>query len=61
MAVSLDDAKQSLSGQATITYTNNSPDTLRYLWLNLDQNHLTPNSDFINGRTPHCRRSYSAG
>ncbi len=60
MAVSLDDAKQSLSGQATITYTNNSPDTLRYLWLNLDQNHLTPNSDFINARTsgPDGRMTY---
>lgn len=51
MAVSLDDSKQSLSGQATITYTNNSPDTLRYLWLNLDQNHVLPNSDFINAQT----------
>jgi hypothetical protein len=51
MSVSLDDAKQRLSGQATITYTNNSPDTLRYLWLNLDQNHVLPNSDFINAQT----------
>ena len=27
-----------MSGSETITYTNNSPDTLRYLWLQLDQN-----------------------
>jgi len=27
-----------LTGQETITYTNNSPDTLDFLWLQLDQN-----------------------
>ncbi len=47
MSISLDDATQRLSGQAAITYTNNSPDTLRYLWLNLDQNQLAPDSDYI--------------
>ncbi len=51
MSVSLNDSKQHLSGQAAITYTNNSPDTLRYLWLNLDQNQLAPESDFINSLT----------
>lgn len=34
----LDTAAQTLSGTERITYTNNSPDTLRYLWLQLDQN-----------------------
>ncbi len=34
----LDTAARSLRGQERITYTNNSPDTLRYLWLQLDQN-----------------------
>jgi hypothetical protein len=34
----LDTAVQSLSGRVTIDYTNNSPDTLRYVWLQLDQN-----------------------
>lgn len=34
----LNDANQSITGSETITYTNNSPDVLRYLWLQLDQN-----------------------
>ena len=36
--VRLDEEKRSISGSETITYTNNSPDTLKYLWLQLDQN-----------------------
>jgi hypothetical protein len=36
--VRLDEEKRSLSGIETITYKNNSPDTLKYLWLQLDQN-----------------------
>ena len=35
---SLDTAAQRVTGEERITYTNNSPDTLRYLWLQLDQN-----------------------
>jgi hypothetical protein len=35
---SLDTASRSLRGEERITYHNNSPDTLRYLWLQLDQN-----------------------
>ena len=38
IAVSLDTATHTISGNETIRYTNNSPDTLRYLWLQLDQN-----------------------
>jgi hypothetical protein len=34
----LDDAKHELTGKVAITYVNNSPDTLRYLWLQVDQN-----------------------
>ena len=36
--VELDDEKQRLTGSETITYYNNSPDALVYLWLQLDQN-----------------------
>jgi hypothetical protein len=36
--VSIDDEKQVLSGQEVITYYNNSPDNLTYLWIQLDQN-----------------------
>ncbi|GAA3988155.1 M1 family metallopeptidase [Mucilaginibacter dorajii] len=34
----LDDDKQRLDGSETITYTNNSPDALTYLWVQLDEN-----------------------
>jgi hypothetical protein len=36
--VELNDDNQTLSGTETITYYNNSPDILRYLWIQLDQN-----------------------
>lgn len=35
---SLDEEKRRLSGSQTINYKNNSPYTLKYLWLQLDQN-----------------------
>jgi hypothetical protein len=38
MDLELDDEKARLSGYETITYTNNSPDVLKYLWVQLDQN-----------------------
>lgn len=34
----LNDENQSITGSETITYTNNSPDPLKYLWIQLDQN-----------------------
>jgi hypothetical protein len=34
----------SITGDVTITYTNNSPDPLDYLWLQLDQNIFKPSS-----------------
>ena len=40
----LDTATKTISGTTTITYTNNSPDTLTVLWLQLDQNLYAPNS-----------------
>ena len=36
--VILDDKNQRIYGEATVTYHNNSPDPLDYLWLQLDQN-----------------------
>jgi hypothetical protein len=41
----LDDENQRLSGTATVTYHNHSPDTLTYLWMQLDRNRFTPDSD----------------
>ena len=42
--VELNDDTQVLTGRETITYHNNSPETLTYLWLQLDQNILESNS-----------------
>ena len=44
MKLSIDDATQKLYGWESITYTNNSPDQLDYLWLQLDQNVFSVNS-----------------
>ncbi|WP_417290270.1 M1 family metallopeptidase [Corallibacter sp.] len=38
MDINLDDKNAKISGFETITYTNNSPDQLKYLWVQLDQN-----------------------
>ena len=38
MSITLNDDKQIVRGEEVITYTNNSPDVLEYLWLQLDQN-----------------------
>lgn len=44
MDIELDDKNQKLYGEETITYTNNSPDKLEYLWVQLDQNIRSKNS-----------------
>ncbi|MAI23354.1 MAG: aminopeptidase [Crocinitomicaceae bacterium] len=55
--VTLDDETQRIDGEERILYKNNSPDELRYLWLQLDQNVRALDSDSykiresrINGR-----------
>ena len=42
--VDLDQDARRITGSESITYTNNSPDTLRYLWLQLDQNRFREDS-----------------
>ena len=46
----LDTGSHAISGTETIRYTNHSPDTLRYLWFQLDQNIYRTDSrgSFIN-------------
>lgn len=44
IAVELDDDNQRVTGSETVTYTNNSPSALKYLWLQLDQNVRKNNS-----------------
>lgn len=43
--VELDDKNAKLSGSETITYYNNSPDSLEYLWVQLDQNQAAKDSE----------------
>lgn len=45
IAVTLDDKKQQITGEETITYHNNSKDKLTYLWIQLDQNIRKKDSD----------------
>lgn len=56
--VELDDQTQRITGRETITYTNNAPDTLTYLWLQLDANLFHPQA---NGRTSDNAPSLSNG
>ena len=63
ISVSLDEAKRRITGSETITYTNNSPDSLPFLWVQLDQNRFRSDSlaersaDFggIGNRAPATR------
>ncbi len=59
--VTLDDENQSLSGSEVITYTNNSPDILAYLWVQLDQNRHRADSSASLTRSPRSedRISYA--
>ena len=45
MELTLDDENQRLYGEETITFHNNSPDQLNYLWMQLDQNVRALDSD----------------
>lgn len=44
IAVSLDDVANKITGDVEITYKNNSPDKLPFLWLQLDQNSFNTQS-----------------
>ncbi len=49
--VRLDEPRRALTGSARVTYRNNSPDTLPYLWLLLDQNHYKRDSLALRSET----------
>ena len=51
MDIELDDANTKLYGKETITYTNNSPDALPYLWVQLDQN-IRNENDMSGAKNP---------
>lgn len=55
--VELDDVNQRINGKETITYYNNSPDTLTYLWLQVDQNIFAKDSMQVKaGTSPDFER-----
>lgn len=55
----LDETNRKLTGRETITYINNSPDILTYLWLQLDENQHsnTNNSGYLTSNTMGSRMS----
>ncbi len=44
LAATLDTAAKTVHGEMTLRYTNNSPDTLRFLWLQTEQNAFKTNT-----------------
>ncbi len=57
--VELDDVKRAITAEATVTYHNASPDSLSYLWVQLDQNYLSHDAD--SRLTPNTRRGIDPG
>lgn len=51
MTLRLDDSRQMITGKEMITYHNQSPDALSYLWLQLDQNQKSEDSDTYSTQT----------
>jgi Peptidase family M1 domain len=49
--VELDDINHRIIGKETVTYKNNSPDALSYLWVQIDQNIHAKDSDSVTTRT----------
>ncbi|HEY0063435.1 MAG TPA: M1 family metallopeptidase [Telluria sp.] len=61
LRATLDEAKRSISGAGTVTYHNNSPDTLSYLWVQLDQNMFRPDADRLVTATLPSREAWAKG
>jgi hypothetical protein len=57
--VRLDEDNHILHGQETVTYYNNSPDYLDYLWVQLDQNRRSLDSDSYKARQSSLKEEYT--
>jgi hypothetical protein len=57
----VDDNTQMLTGSETITYYNNAPEALNFLWLQLDQNVFAPDNMTDQTRTGVLKDSIPAG
>src|SRR5688500_16893123 len=65
ISVELNESNSSIAGTETITYSNNSPDVLKYLWLQVDQNILAKENTLASTDTGVLKdsadaRSYAA-
>ena len=60
ISIELHEPTNSISGTETITYTNNSPDVLKYLWLQVDQNILSKENTLGNTNTDVVKDSANA-
>ncbi|MDT8887981.1 M1 family metallopeptidase [Aquirufa sp. LEPPI-3A] len=58
--VELDDINKKITGTETITYFNNSPDELPYLWIQLDQNVFEKNAASKTGDTGEIKTGISS-
>ncbi len=55
ITATLDTTARSITGVVHVTYTNNSPDTLRFVWMQLDQNLFRPGSEGAEMYQPDSR------
>ena len=60
ITATLDEANLKLTGKETITYFNNSPDVLTYIWLQLDENEHDPTVGSVVFDQSSMRRNMSA-
>ena len=59
MEISLDEENNVIYGEEVITYYNNSPDPLDYLWVQLDQNRRSLDSDSYKTSQSELKSKYS--
>src|SRR5271154_6095969 len=58
--VELNDETQLITGKETITYFNNAPETMKYVWVQLDQNNLSDGNMTDKTKTSRIRDSVAA-
>ncbi|HEY8934876.1 MAG TPA: M1 family metallopeptidase [Cyclobacteriaceae bacterium] len=60
ISAELNDENQSITGSETITYFNNSPEALKYLWLQVDQNLFAKGNNTTKTETGSVKDSVTA-
>jgi hypothetical protein len=60
ISAELNDENQSITGSETITYSNNSPEALKYLWLQVDQNLFAKGNNTDKTQTGSVKDSITA-